>query len=157
MKITITSEFPASLGAPSDPRSTFGPTLLEGIHSAVDPLLEDARSQTPYASIAAGYYSQDFVMGNGVAVEYGNASPIFPFREEDTRPHWPPFGKGSSLANWAEARGIPPFLVARKISRFGTTGNHIFGRARQQHQSAIDQAIQNASYAWVLENVRGIR
>jgi hypothetical protein len=157
VKITITSEFPAFVTAPTDPRASFGPMLLEGIHSAVDPMLEDARNQTPYASIREGYYSQDLVTGNGVAVEYGNASPIFPFREEDTRPHWPPFGAGSSLANWANARGTPPFLVARKISRFGTTGNHIFGRAKQQHQPQINQAIQNASYAWVLSSLGGTR
>lgn len=37
-----------------------------------------------------------------------------------TRPHWPPWGPGSKLAEWAARKGIPVFLVARAISRRGT-------------------------------------
>lgn len=33
---------------------------------------------------------------------------------------FPPFGKGTPLAKWADAKDIPPFLVARKIAREGT-------------------------------------
>lgn len=33
---------------------------------------------------------------------------------------FPPFGPGSPLAQWAAAKGIPAFLVARKIAREGT-------------------------------------
>lgn len=33
---------------------------------------------------------------------------------------FPPFAKGTPLARWAESKGIPPFLVARKIAREGT-------------------------------------
>lgn len=33
---------------------------------------------------------------------------------------FPPFGPGTPLAAWADAKGIPPFLVARKIAREGT-------------------------------------
>ena len=34
---------------------------------------------------------------------------------------FPPFGTGSSLALWGASRGIPAFLVARKIATEGTT------------------------------------
>lgn len=33
---------------------------------------------------------------------------------------FPPFAKGTPLAKWADSKGIPPFLVARKIAREGT-------------------------------------
>lgn len=33
---------------------------------------------------------------------------------------FPPFSKGTPLARWAKSKGIPPFLVARKIAREGT-------------------------------------
>lgn len=33
---------------------------------------------------------------------------------------FPPFGKDTGLAKWADAKGIPPFLVARKIALEGT-------------------------------------
>ena len=33
---------------------------------------------------------------------------------------FPPFGKGSNLEKWATSKGIPAFLVARKIAREGT-------------------------------------
>jgi hypothetical protein len=36
----------------------------------------------------------------------------FPFREYDTEPHWPPFGKCTALYAWAQMRGISPFLLA---------------------------------------------
>jgi hypothetical protein len=155
VKITITSEFPAFVTAPTDPRASFGPMLLEGIHSAVDPMLEDARNQTEYASIREGYYSEDTVTANGVAVDYGNRARNFIWREENTSPHWPPFFKGSSLDVWSHAHGIPTFLVAREIARVGTTGNHIFRNAQQLHRPRIDQAVQNAAYAWVLSSLSG--
>lgn len=33
---------------------------------------------------------------------------------------YPPFHKGSSLAKWGAAKGIPAFLIARKIAKEGT-------------------------------------
>jgi hypothetical protein len=80
-----------------------------------------------------------------------NTSPIWPFREYDTTPHWPPFGPGSSLANWSDAHGIPPFLVARKISRVGTKGNQIVTNTAKQYRSRISQAIQEALHNWLRE------
>lgn len=45
------------------------------------------------------------------------------FVEENTRPHWPPI---DAIQGWADRHGIPAFLVARKISKEGTTGIHMF-------------------------------
>jgi len=35
---------------------------------------------------------------------------------------WPPYGIGTSLELWARRKGIPAFLVARKIATKGTKG-----------------------------------
>lgn len=44
------------------------------------------------------------------------------FVHEGTRPHFPPYkgAKGEPLRRWSRQKGIPPFLVARAISRKGT-------------------------------------
>jgi hypothetical protein len=43
-----------------------------------------------------------------------------------TPPHWPPM---AAVAGWAQRHGIPPFLVARAISKKGTKANPFFDRA----------------------------
>lgn len=40
-----------------------------------------------------------------------------------TSPHWPPM---SAIAGWARRKGIPPFLVARKIALEGTPAVRFF-------------------------------
>ncbi|MBD2370957.1 MULTISPECIES: hypothetical protein [Leptolyngbya] len=58
---------------------------------------------------------------------------------------FPPYGDTSHLARWAKVRGIPPFLVARKIAREGTErfkdGPHHFS---QDGQPVEDGAISTA-------------
>lgn len=63
-----------------------------------------------------------------------------------TRPHWPPWGEGSELREWAERKGIDPFLVARAISRRGTIkrfggpskGAEMFQKGLRDSKRAID-------------------
>lgn len=64
--------------------------------------------------------------------------------EDDTRPHFPPI---SAILRWVEIKPIVPrpfadgriptpqslaFLIARKISRVGTTGSHDLQRAKSE-------------------------
>ena len=44
--------------------------------------------------------------------------PYAKYVEKGTRPHWPPI---SAVSRWARLHGIPPFLVARSIARYGTS------------------------------------
>lgn len=152
IRTTITQNIPT--GATGNLRALFQRTMLEGLHTVVDPMVEDVRGRTPYDSIRGAYGTQDLVMGNSVQVGITNQSPIWQYREDDTRPHWAPWGPGTSLANWSNAHGIPPFLVARKIARFGTTGNHILRDSMQKYGTRIDQAVQAALYTFVLESLR---
>jgi len=55
--------------------------------------------------------------------------------EYGTVPHWPPI---SAIAEWANDHGIPPFLVARAISRRGTQPHNMFGGAVEVCQGDID-------------------
>jgi hypothetical protein len=129
--------------------------MLGAIHEAVDPIMGNVEAQTPYDSIRSAYGTQDMVLSNAVAVNLLNASPIWPFREDDTRPHWAPWGPGTALSNWSIAHGIPPFLVARKISRFGTTGNHIFRDNTHGLRPMLDQSVQGALREFTLQALRG--
>jgi hypothetical protein len=49
--------------------------------------------------------------------------------ETGTRPFWPPYGKGTDLARWAEVKGLSAFLVARAISRRGIKPQRVVRRA----------------------------
>lgn len=63
--------------------------------------------------------------------------------EHGAKPHWPPWGPGSALAQWANAKGIPPFLVARAIARKGTIkrygykGARMIGKGLEESQTHI--------------------
>jgi len=84
-------------------------------------------------------------------VKYGEAVSTFthcPYGlpvEEGSRPHWPPWGAGSSLYVWVERKlGITgkdtksvAFLIARSISKKGTKGIHMFERAWQDNHAKI--------------------
>lgn len=80
---------------------------------------------------------QDNVIGVvGTSMNY--ALPV----EIGTRPHFPPI---EPLIDWVRAKlGIPEreargvaFLVARKISRVGTEGAHMFGRGFDAVEAAV--------------------
>lgn len=48
----------------------------------------------------------------------------FFWREWDTRPHWPPFGKNSSLYAWTQEHGMgekAAFFIARRMAPEGAT------------------------------------
>jgi hypothetical protein len=147
--VTITYSSP-KFGQPN-----FAEEMLAAIHSVSDPLVAKVKSETPYPSIANAYYQEDLSTPAAVHVSIGNKSDIWIFRERDTRPHWPPWYPDSSLDKWAKAHDISTFLVARKISRLGTTGNHLFENAWRDAPSAIRSAIQSATYAYVLGRIGG--
>lgn len=58
--------------------------------------------------------------------------------ESGSRPHWPPWGEGTPLAAWAKDKGIPPFLVARAISRRGTIQRFGYGGAQMFEKGLED-------------------
>ena len=62
--------------------------------------------------------------------------------EYGTRPHWPPI---SAIQGWADRHGIPAFLVARKIARFGTQGHFMFRTAAQNNLLKIEGFLRKAA------------
>lgn len=76
-----------------------------------------------------------------------NSLPDASFRVAGRGPGgFPPFQRGSALAAWATVKGIPPFLVARKIATLGTdrwqTGQNILGMDRSGNIPANGPATQ---------------
>ncbi len=65
---------------------------------------------TPYAPFVHGDMNKNFKYK-------GLSYPKDKDKFDRTKPHWPPF---KALAKWADAKGIPVFLVAKSISEKGT-------------------------------------
>lgn len=89
------------------------------------------------------------IAGVGVIGEVGTALNYAVPVELGTRPHFPPV---QPLADWARQKlGVDPrqarsvgFLIARKISRRGTTGAHMFRKAFDRNFAQVARIYQDA-------------
>jgi len=61
-----------------------------------------------------------------------------PFVEYGTRPHWPPPG---ALATWARRHGVPEFVIARAIARYGTKPQPYLGPALDDNWREIQEIL----------------
>ena len=86
-------------------------------------------------------------------VGYGGMPSLYiRFVEEGTRPHWPPL---APLAYWAARKfgypvGSPEakragYLVARKISRVGTKGQHFVEKTADAHRAKAQDLMRRAA------------
>ena len=87
--------------------------------------------------------------GKLAIVDGGKTKPVVVASvEHGAKPHWPPWGPGSALAAWANAKGIHPFLVARAISRkgtikrFGYKGAAMFARGFRDSKALYEREIK---------------
>ncbi len=64
--------------------------------------------------------------------------------EFGTKPFWPNYKAGSSLADWAKAKGISPYLVARSISRKGIKGQFFFKKSIEENQDRVQKSFDTA-------------
>lgn len=92
------------------------------------------------------------IMGTALSGGVGVAGKVFtPMAhglpvELGTKPHWPPI---EPIADWVRAKlGVPraeagsvAFLVARKISRKGTEGAHMFENNLNEHAQQITKML----------------
>ncbi len=128
--------------APEDTRKAMNTFLRKAIFK----ILAEARKLTPI--------DRGFLRGPAMSVNLGeliavleNTAPYALWVHDGTRPHWPPFSPGRGVEPWAKRHGIPPFLVARSISRKGTKGKPFFDEAITKTQSTVqkifDRAIAN--------------
>lgn len=103
-------------------------TFAEEVLKAFDtPLIKaglSARDGSPRdnGDLRSGYrLDRARVRRNEFVATFKNTAPNSLYRERGRPPgKFPPYGETSSLARWAKKRGIPPYLVARKIARQGT-------------------------------------
>lgn len=117
----------------------FQQATREELHVVTDTLVNTLKANDPYQSIGPKYDQED--RPDGIAIK--NTSDIWPFREYDTKPHFPPWAPRSALS----------FAGARTISLRGTQGNHLFANAWQAAQQPVWQALQKAMYRYVLDSM----
>ncbi len=112
-------------------------------------------------SITHALMGTAFTGGLGVAGKVFTPAPHGLPVELGTKPHWPPI---EPLVDWvhhklgvpvAEARGVA-FLVARKISRKGTEGAHMFEKTFTAQASQI-AALLSAAVDRIIARLEGGR
>jgi hypothetical protein len=148
MRVTFTPAIPQQALANKDVHASFVRNMTEGLHSAIDPMMQTVEGQTP-SSIVQHYSVQDVVSGNSVGIRVENDSPIYNFWDKDTRPHTILPRTASVLAFPVGGRTV----FARAVHHPGTKGHHVFDTALNQSRSNIDRAVQNALYAWLLDSL----
>lgn len=148
MKISFDIQIPDAYIRPADVRGNFKAAQSREVRPVFLDLLGSVQSKTPYDSIRNAYSVGEIERGSGIDFSLENSNPIWIFREEDTVPHWAPWGEGSDLAKWSEERGIPAFLVARQIAAEGTKGNFIVRDTWQDTRGDVVDAARRATIAW---------
>lgn len=81
----------------------------------------------------------------GPKADYGAAV------ETGAKAHWPPYGEGTSLADWANLKGIPVFLVARSIAKKGTKAHPFVKPTYDKMKPVIEEQISVGISALVEE------
>jgi hypothetical protein len=127
-------------------------------------LATQVEAYTPVASglLAGGITHVEDVSDTGVIGTVFSSSPYAEAVELGTKPHFPPI---APLVDWViqklgvpekDARGVA-FLVARKISRVGTKGHHMFSRALDKQEAAVRAIFERALTRVVARIAEGAR
>jgi len=90
---------------------------------------------TPYARYVHGDMNKNYKYK-------GLSYPKDKDKFDRTKPHWPPF---KALAKWADAKGIPLFLVAKSISENGTAIVPFIKMGYEQAEDQLKIELQLAS------------
>lgn len=111
--------------------------MAQGLHNMALATAPKVRARTPkYSGDTVNSIEATEAWQEGerlmAAVESDGSVPavVVAANETGARPHWPPWGEGTPLNQWAEDKGIPPFLVARAIARNGTIKRFGYGGAQ---------------------------
>ncbi len=120
--------------------------LNEGIKLSI---YEVQRTTIPKVPVSEGRLRNSIKIElNPLQGSLGFTANYATYVHEGTRPHWPPFHEGSSLARWSRLHGIIPFLVARAISLRGTRSQPFLKEGVAEAKSAIERRLAQA-----LENI----
>ena len=105
-------------------------------------LISIQRDATMAAPTDTGKLKSDWDLSFGnLTGSLKNRSQYAKYMEFGTRPHFPPL---DAIAPWANRHGIPPFLVARAISRKGTKAKRYFGNAVDKNKPIIQRFFDEA-------------
>jgi hypothetical protein len=146
---TVEAKYPEGALEPADVRQNFRNIMGGRIRRVMGDMTERAAQETKSQRVAEGYAVVQVSEGEDIAFAIVNNEQIFPFVEEDTVAHWAPWGEGTELAQWSEEHDIDPFLVARKIAREGTKGEHVLQRVWDQGADALAETIQEGCDSWL--------
>ena len=112
-----------------------GRGMWKGMKEATMKVTRDAKQLAPHdtghlrASIMPSVQGTKVVQGIvGSNVKYA------PYMELGTKRFWPPI---SALEPWAKRHGIPAFLVARSIARYGIAARPFLSKAFEQNAAWI--------------------
>ena len=130
-------------------RNLFRDIVGHRLRRRMEKVLADAQRNTPYPDIASQYYIQQRSEGANFSVGIGNRHPIFGYLEYGTRAHWPPWGQGTRLAAWSEARGLIPFMVARSIASHDQPPKKMLNAVWERSADDINSTIDAALDAWL--------
>lgn len=153
IKRTMSGKLPA--GIHGQARGQFQSFMIGILHEAVDPVVDEIRSKPDQPdSIRRGYYTRHRLAGDQVALDVLNRNPNWKWKEYSTRGQprrWPPWAPGTSLDAWSIAHGIPTYLVARKIWRYGTKGNYYFRDTWEARRRQMDSVIRRGYRRFIKE------
>ena len=87
--------------------------------------------------LKSGITSEVRGVAGGVTGVVGSNVKYAPPVELGTQPFWPPWGPGTSLARWAQLKGLSAFLVARAISRKGIRAQEFLQQAFERRKPDV--------------------
>lgn len=132
--------------------NTYNKTFRGFVGRVLDEAVEEAKKHAPVDTGALRRSIKRRSTPGSAGAGYGGyvqaSVPYALFVEKGTAPHWPPVG---ALAGWASRKGIPEFLVARKIARQGTKPQPFMEKGRAAAKKAIPRSLQ-----WVSTEVEKI-
>lgn len=159
MQFSFKVEVPAEFRGRPEGRS-----LVGGMSRSIMPIMrriaEQAKADTPWQHVRAGYYVRSSTTSSGWEASINNLYPEhWRYLEEGIPPHaippvWAPIGPGSRLRRWAEAHSVNPYAVRWKIGTQGTfhpgtRGEHIFARVWGRGEADLTAATDRAMASWL--------
>lgn len=136
------AQWPEYATASGDVRQTVRNVVGGRMRRAMQKIADDARSHTPYQKIADAYRVEQSTSGGSVGFSIYNDSPLFPFREYDTKPHV----IRATNKPWLvfEPRGAGHLVQVKEVQHPGTHGTHTLQEAWDRGADPLSAAVDGA-------------
>lgn len=135
-------EFPKYASSNVDVRASIRNVVAGRMRRAMQKVAQDAAQRTPYPRIASAYRVEQDTGGGHIELTIRNDSPIWPYREYDTKPHIIRAGARPWLV--FEPRGAGHLVMVKEVHHPGTKGTHTLGEAWDRNADNLAAAIDGA-------------